>query len=166
MRQRPKEQDKFERRHNFLPVEENLTAEQVKEEASRCLSCKNPRCVKGCPVNINIPEFIKALKEDNLEAAGAIVKAQMDEFFQWLDGRDIIPRIQEIRADAVEDLNLRIEKIFRKTPMEDSDREKLKKAVDTAAGKVVNKLIFGLRDSLNQDAFLECVEGLEKLYEE
>ena len=54
----------------------------------------------------------------------------------------------------MEDLNLRIEKIFRKTPMEDSDRENLKKAVDTAAGKVVNKLIFGLRDSLNQDAFL------------
>ena len=66
----------------------------------------------------------------------------------------------------MEDLNLRIEKIFRKTPMEDSDRENLKKAVDTAAGKVVNKLIFGLRDSLNQDAFLECVEGLVKLYEE
>lgn len=74
MRQRPKEQDKFERRHNFLPVEENLTAEQVKEEASRCLSCKNPRCVKECPVNINIPEFIKALKEDNLEAAGDIIR--------------------------------------------------------------------------------------------
>ena len=103
---------------------------------------------------------------DNLEEAGKIVKEQMEEFFQWLDGRDIIPRIQEIKADAVEDLNLRIEKIFRKTPMEDSDREKLKKAVDTAAGKVVNKLIFGLRDSLNQDVFLECVEGLEKLYEE
>ena len=93
-------------------------------------------------------------------------KEQMEEFSQWLDGRDIIPRIQEIKADAVEDLNLRIEKIFRKTPMEDSDRENLKKAVDTAAGKVVNKLIFGLRDSLNQDVFLECVEGLEKLYEE
>ena len=60
--------------------------------------------------------------------AGKIVKEQMEEFFQWLDGRDIIPRIQEIKADAVEDLNLRIEKIFRKTPMEDSDREKLKKA--------------------------------------
>ena len=56
---------------------------------------------------------------DNLEAAGSIVKAQMNEFFQWLEGRDIIPRIQEIKADAVEDLNLRIEKIFRKTPMED-----------------------------------------------
>ncbi len=74
MRQRPKEQDKFERRNNFQPVEENLTLEQVKAEASRCLSCKNPRCVKGCPVNIQIPEFIKALKEDNLDKAGEIIR--------------------------------------------------------------------------------------------
>ncbi len=74
MRQRPKEQDKFERRHNFNAVEENLTAEQVKEEASRCLNCKNPRCVQGCPVNIQIPDFIKALKENDLEKAGAIIR--------------------------------------------------------------------------------------------
>ena len=74
MRQKPKEQDKFERRHNFEAVEENLTAEQVKEESSRCLNCKNPRCVSGCPVNIKIPDFIKALKEDNLEKAGDIIR--------------------------------------------------------------------------------------------
>lgn len=74
MRQRPIEQDKEIRRHNFAPVEENLTAEQVKAEASRCLTCKNPRCVKGCPVNIQIPDFIKALKEDNLEKAGEIIR--------------------------------------------------------------------------------------------
>ena len=90
----------------------------------------------------------------------------MDEFYQWMEGRDVIPRIQEIREDAVEDFNLRIEKILKKTPMEQEDRQKLLEAVDAAAGKVVNKLIFGLRDSLNQEAFLECVAGLEKLYEE
>ena len=55
---------------------------------------------------------------------------------------------------------------MKKTPMEDDDRQNLVKAVDTAAGKVVNKLIFGLRDSLNQEVFLECVAGLEKIYEE
>lgn len=104
--------------------------------------------------------------EENLEAAGAIVRAQMDEFYLWLDGRDIIPRIQEIREEAVHDLNLRIAKILKNTPMEASDRENLEKAVDTAAGKVVNKLIFGLRDSLNQEAFLECVAGLERIYED
>ena len=74
MRQRPQEQDKFERRSNFEAVEENLTPEQVQLEASRCLNCKNPRCVKGCPVNIQIPDFIKALKEDHLELAGEIIR--------------------------------------------------------------------------------------------
>lgn len=73
-RQRVQEQDKIQRRSNFEPVESNLTQEQVKLEASRCLHCKNPRCVQGCPVNIQIPEFIKALKEDNLEEAGKIIR--------------------------------------------------------------------------------------------
>ena len=111
-------------------------------------------------------EEIPAELQENLEAAGAIVREQMDEFFQWLDGRDLIPRIQEIKEEAVHDLNLRIAKILKKTPMEEDDRENLTQAVNTAAGKVVNKLIFGLRDSLNQEAFLECVAGLEKIYEE
>lgn len=73
-RQHVKEQDKMQRRHNFEPVESNLTEEQVKLEASRCLHCKNPRCVQGCPVNIQIPDFIQAIKEDNLEKAGEIIR--------------------------------------------------------------------------------------------
>ena len=111
-------------------------------------------------------EKMPAELAENLEAAGEIVRAQMEEFYQWLDGRDVIPRIMEIKEEAVRDLNLRIEKILKNTPMEEQDRGNLLKAVDTAAGKVVNKLIFGLRDSLNQEAFLECVAGLEKIYEE
>lgn len=73
-RQHVKEQDEVARRSNFEPVESNLTPEQVKLEASRCLHCKNPRCVQGCPVNIQIPEFIQALKEDNLDKAGQIIR--------------------------------------------------------------------------------------------
>ena len=74
MRERPIEQDRYIRRGNFDPVEENLTLDQVKSEADRCLSCKNPRCVKGCPVNIQIPDFIKALKDENIEKAGDIIR--------------------------------------------------------------------------------------------
>ena len=73
-RQHVKEQDKIQRRHNFEPVESNLTDEQVKLEASRCLHCKNPRCVQGCPVNIQIPDFIQAIKDGNLEKAGEIIR--------------------------------------------------------------------------------------------
>ena len=109
---------------------------------------------------------ISSEQSESIRKAEQIVKEQLEEFYQWLEGRDVIPRIQEIREDAVQDLNLRIEKILKKTPMEQKDRESLLEAVDTAAGKVVNKLIFGLRDSLNQELFLECVAGLEKLYED
>lgn len=73
-RQRAKEQDAMLRRHNFDAVESNLTEEQVKLEVSRCLHCKNAKCVTGCPVNINIPDFIAAIKEDNLEKAGDIIR--------------------------------------------------------------------------------------------
>lgn len=101
----------------------------------------------------------------SMQKAGEILEDQMKEFYDWFNGRDIFPRIEEIKADAVEDLNLRITKILKKTPMEQKDRESLLRVIDTAAGKVVNKMIFGLRDSLEQEAFLDCVEGLEKIYE-
>lgn len=101
----------------------------------------------------------------SMQKAGEILDDQMKEFYDWFNGRDIFPRIEEIKADAVEDLNLRITKILKKTPMEQKDRESLLRAIDTAAEKVVNKMIFGLRDSLEQEVFLDCVEGLEKIYE-
>ena len=101
----------------------------------------------------------------SMQKAGEILDDQMKEFYDWFNGRDIFPRIEEIKADALEDLNLRITKILKKTPMEQKDRESLLRAIDTAAGKVVNKMIFGLRDSLEQEVFLDCVEGLEKIYE-
>ena len=103
--------------------------------------------------------------KESMKQAGAILDEQIHKFYDWFDGRDVFPRIQEIKAEAVEDLNLRIIKILKNTPMEEEDREKLLNAIDTAAGKVVNKMIFGLRDSLEQEAFLDCVAGLEKLYE-
>lgn len=103
--------------------------------------------------------------QECLEQAGAIVQEQMEEFYVWLDGRDVIPRIQEIKEDAVRDLNLRIQKLIKAAPVEEKERERLLEGIDAAAGKVVNKMIFGLRDALEAEAFLACVAGLEKLYE-
>lgn len=73
-RQKPQEQDHNIRRTNFEAVENNLTPEQVKLEADRCLQCKNARCILGCPVNINIPGFIGALKGGDVEKAGEIIR--------------------------------------------------------------------------------------------
>ncbi len=68
------EQEPKVRATNFDEVSLGYTREQALIEASRCLQCKKPKCVAGCPVNIDIPEFIKALEEDDPAEAIAILK--------------------------------------------------------------------------------------------
>ncbi|MDH5634981.1 MAG: NADPH-dependent glutamate synthase [Candidatus Bathyarchaeota archaeon] len=60
--------------HNFNEVTLGYSAEQATAEASRCLQCPDPSCVKGCPVGINMPAFIKCVKEGDFDKAIAIVK--------------------------------------------------------------------------------------------
>lgn len=67
-------QDPQERRKNFTEVALGYTKEMAQEEASRCLNCKVPQCVKGCPVEVNIPGFITALKQGDLPASAKILK--------------------------------------------------------------------------------------------
>jgi len=67
------EQDPKVRARNFKEVSLGYTAEQAIEEANRCLKCKNPKCVTGCPVNIRIPEFIAKVQEGDFKAAYEII---------------------------------------------------------------------------------------------
>ena len=61
------------RNHNFKEVALGYTEEMAVEEAGRCLHCKNPKCVEGCPVNIHIPEFIAKVAEGDFAAAYEII---------------------------------------------------------------------------------------------
>jgi glutamate synthase (NADPH/NADH) small chain len=63
------EQDPNVRNRNFLEVALGYTEEMAKEEAQRCLQCKNKPCVAGCPVNVKIPEFVKLVAEGKFEEA-------------------------------------------------------------------------------------------------
>ena len=67
------EQDPQVRARNFKEVALGYTAEMAVEEANRCLGCKNPKCVEGCPVNVRIPEFIKKVQEGDFKAAYEII---------------------------------------------------------------------------------------------
>lgn len=61
------------RAHNFKEVAIGYSEETAIDEALRCLECKNPQCVNGCPVNIHIPEFIAKIKEGDFEGAYEII---------------------------------------------------------------------------------------------
>jgi glutamate synthase (NADPH/NADH) small chain len=67
-------QDADKRIRNFDEVCLGFTREQAVEEASRCLQCAKPQCMSGCPVNINIPKFIKAIREDKPDKALKVIR--------------------------------------------------------------------------------------------
>ncbi len=69
-----KEQDPQVRKHNFEEVSLGYTLEEAIQEAQRCIQCKKPRCVAGCPVNVYIPKFIAHVAEGNIEKAAEVIK--------------------------------------------------------------------------------------------
>ncbi len=68
------EQDPIKRRYNFDEVALGYTLEEAVLEAKRCLQCKKPFCMAGCPVNVQIPQFIKAIAEGDVEKALNILR--------------------------------------------------------------------------------------------
>ncbi len=68
------EQDPNERIKNFLEVNLGYDEETARREAERCLQCKKPACVAGCPVSVKIPDFIKMIAEGKYKEAAAILK--------------------------------------------------------------------------------------------
>jgi len=64
------------RKHTFSEVSRGYTLEMAQEEAKRCLQCKIPTCISGCPVGINIPGFVKEIAKGNLEKSFKIIKSQ------------------------------------------------------------------------------------------
>ena len=67
------QQDPVERSRNFKEVALGYTPEMAMKEAGRCIQCKNPACVQGCPVNVRIPEFIAKVAEGDIAAAYEIL---------------------------------------------------------------------------------------------
>ncbi len=68
-----REQEPAVRAKNFDDVCLGYSLEEAKAEASRCLNCKNARCVQGCPVSVNIPGFIQKIKEEDIAGAYHVI---------------------------------------------------------------------------------------------
>ncbi len=99
-RQRVRHQAAAERVKNFFEVALGLDEESAKKEAKRCLQCKDKPCMKGCPVEIDIPAFIKLIKEGSVREAYTKIKEK--NFLPAVCGR-VCP--QEDQCEAVCVLN-------------------------------------------------------------
>lgn len=92
------EQSPEERIHNFNEVPLGYTPEEAVAEASRCLHCVNPPCVKGCPVHIRIPDFIQAIKEGDFAKSISIIKE--DSSLPAVCGR-VCPQEEQCQKNCV-----------------------------------------------------------------
>lgn len=68
-----REQPSDVRKHNFEEVALGYSLEEAVKEAERCLQCKNPKCIDGCPVSVKIPQFIKAIADEDIEGAARLL---------------------------------------------------------------------------------------------
>jgi len=67
----------LERNKNFFEVNQGLSEEQAVLEAARCLDCPTPTCISGCPVNINIPGFIKYIETGDFLKSAEVLRRPM-----------------------------------------------------------------------------------------
>jgi glutamyl-tRNA reductase len=93
-----------------------------------------------------------------------ILKDRIEEFVSWYECRDLIPLIQALSENAAADVGLRINKTIKKIEIDSTNKELLSTSVHSATNKVVSKIIFGLRDKVNSETFLECMEALKNIY--
>lgn len=68
------EVDPKERSHSYIEVNQGLTLDEAMQEAKRCLDCPSPSCMTGCPVEINIPKFIKNIERGEILEAAKVIK--------------------------------------------------------------------------------------------
>lgn len=90
---------------------------------------------------------------------------QLEEFYTWYECVDVIPKIQEIKEKAAEDVELRLTRILRELPLGEEAREQLRQDIDGAAQRAVNKMLFGLRDGVERGTFRETLDCLGKIYD-
>lgn len=100
----------------------------------------------------------------DLDKVEVILCNQMNDFISWYECRDIIPIVKEIADHAAKDIGNRIWGVSGKLNIEEESRESLEKTIDEASKKVVDKLIFGLRDNLTIDTWRKCIESMNKIY--
>ena len=97
-RQDMPEQDQTLRVHNFQEVPYGYTTELALLEAGRCLQCKKPLCVEGCPVNVPIPEFIALVAEEKFDEAAKKIKET--NLFPAMCGR-VCPQESQCEAKCI-----------------------------------------------------------------
>ncbi len=102
----------------------------------------------------------------NLAKAESILEAEKAEFYNWYSGRDLVPRIQALKQLSARDVDARLTPVFRGVSMDPEDKAALRREVEGAAERMMNRLLFGAKARLPEAVFSQCVEAMEFVFQE
>lgn len=118
----------------------------------------------------DIDSFGLEIEHEQLKAATkeaeSILQEFIDDFNLWYGCRDLVPIVQQVCAQAAQDVELRLTKPMRRLNASQEEKEELEKAIESATSKVINKILFGLRDNLCISTWRDCMEAVSRIYEE
>nr|WP_027871171.1 glutamyl-tRNA reductase [[Eubacterium] cellulosolvens] len=100
----------------------------------------------------------------NISKAEEILAEEIDEFYDWYTGKDLFPKIQELKKTAAENVCLRMTSFFRKSAEETGPKELILQEAGGASERMMNHLLFGMRSRLSDDVFRECVDAMEAVF--
>lgn len=149
------------------------------EELSR-LSVKHPVCLLDLAVPrdieasantlpgftlYNVDSFRLASRSEafrkNMAHAEEILEEEKREFYRWYEGRDLIPRIQALKEAAARNAGARLTPVYRGLSLNAEEKAALQKEVEGAAERMMNRLLFSMRDRLPNPVFSQCMEAME-----
>ncbi|MBQ7682310.1 MAG: glutamyl-tRNA reductase [Oscillibacter sp.] len=100
----------------------------------------------------------------NMARAEEILEEEKREFYRWYQGRDLIPRIQALKEAAARNTDARLTPVYRELRLNAEEKAALQKEVEGAAERMMNRLLFGLRDRLPDPVFSQCVDAMEFVF--
>ena len=118
--------------------------------------------VKICDIDSLETDMNTELFKDELVKAGEIIGIYRDDILNQLDFRKLVPEVKEIIQLTKEDTLLRGSRDLKEVYLSEEKRKEIENIMEDAAGRAVNKLIFGLKDTLSKEHWEACIDGLLK----
>ena len=116
----------------------------------------------------NIDNFtLDALSDEakaQIEIMRGIIAEHIEEFYSWFESRDVIKVVNEVSESAATDVILRLHKIIGHMNIADEEKASIEESIKQAANKVVNKIMFGIKDELEVDDFRKCAIAAKNIY--
>ena len=101
--------------------------------------------------------------KNNIKMAETVISEEITAFYEWYDGKDIVPKIQLLKETAGSDVSGRMMPSLRNIPLDSEEKQKLVQEIEGASARMMNRLLFGLRAKLSDDTFRECLSAMEEI---